>query len=218
MKWLTSGVILCLSTAALAGQPVMNMAPRWDGGYGFQTRLEHFNGTTTTWLEGVYTWDKSIRATIKMPFRGGELADVILGLPLKRYKNEPTRTSNWGVTPSVQLPASSAGEWDWGLSVSYSAETTTAFQFYDLYAWEDRAGLDVSVGLVDGRGRGSGFFWLWDVAALTTDRDGDRILTGPSVVYFKRNVMLRAEYRALAYERDSTWSGSYFGAGIGVVY
>ena len=44
------------STAALAHQPVVDMAPRWNGGYGFQTRVEHANSDTITWLEGVYTF------------------------------------------------------------------------------------------------------------------------------------------------------------------
>jgi hypothetical protein len=61
-----------------ADQPIMNMMPRWDGGYGFQVRTEHVHRSdlkqgrdvvgrgftedlTQLHLEGVYTWDRSIR-------------------------------------------------------------------------------------------------------------------------------------------------------------
>ena len=73
----------------------MDMAPRWDGGYGIQTRFEHFDDTNTVWLEGVYTWDRSIRATFKLPYHDGEMGDLILGLPLKRYFSEGALTGNW---------------------------------------------------------------------------------------------------------------------------
>ena len=67
-----------------AHQPVMDMAPRWSGGWGFQFRYEtlgsdreigkEYNGLSksyyrnTTWFEGVYTWKRSIRATFKIPY------------------------------------------------------------------------------------------------------------------------------------------------------
>ena len=60
-------------------------------------------------------------------------------------------------------------------------------------------------------------FVMWDVSALTSD-DGDRIQTGPVFVYFKKNMMFRAEYKALVYEQDSDWSGNYFSIGLGFVY
>jgi hypothetical protein len=212
-------LLLLLSGQVIAHQPVMDMAPRWDEGYGFQTRVEHFNSVTTTWLEGVYTWDKSVRATFKLPYREGAWGDLILGLPLKKYKNEANRTSNWSFTPSVQIPTSSdQNEWDLGLSFSYSAENQRVYQLFDLYIWEDRVGFDMNIGIADRLGQGQGFFWLWDVSALTTDSQGDRIQTGPVAVYFKKNLMVRAEYKALVYERDSQWSGGYFSLGLGLVF
>jgi hypothetical protein len=216
MKRLIFVCMLCLSSAALAHQPVMDMAPRWSEGYGVQSRVEHFDDNTTTWLEGVYTWDRSIRGTFKLPYRDGELGDLILGLPLKKYRNEGAATSNWSVTPSVQLPTGEAGQWDTGLSVSYSSETPSFYQLYDLYTWGDRTGLDINVGLAL-PGKGSGMFALWDVSVLTSE-DGDRVQSGPVFVYFKKNFMFRAEYKALVYERDSDWSGAYFSLAFGVVY
>ena len=74
-------------TAALAHQPVVDMAPRWNGGYGFQTRVEHANSDTITWLEGVYTFKPALRMTLKIPFTGDGLGSSIFAIPLKRYKN-----------------------------------------------------------------------------------------------------------------------------------
>ena len=68
----------------LGHQPVMDMAPRWAGGWGFQFRYETLGSNklldgrysnaglshyrNTTWFEGVYTWKRSIRATFKLPY------------------------------------------------------------------------------------------------------------------------------------------------------
>ncbi len=208
--------MLLVSSSVYAHQPVMDMAPRWSGGYGIQARIEQFDSATTTWVEGVYTFKPSVRMTFKLPHTNGEFGDLILGLPLKKYRNDGPKTSNWGITPSVKLPTGDQEDWDLGLSVSYSSETPTFYQLYDLYAWEDRVGLDINVGFAL-PGKGSGMFALWDVSALTSDQ-GDRIQTGPVFVYFKGNVMFRAEYKTLVYERNSSWSGSYFSVAIGLVY
>jgi len=91
-----------MGATVFAHQPIMDMAPRWAQGYGVQTRVENFGAETTTWVEGVYTWDRSIRATFKLPYREGELGDIILGLPLKKYTNAGAETSNWSLTPSCK--------------------------------------------------------------------------------------------------------------------
>lgn len=68
-------------------QPVMDMAPRWQGGWGFQVRNTHrFSDElvagdsalanpfgrdrriNTTWLEGVYTLRRELRFTVKIPW------------------------------------------------------------------------------------------------------------------------------------------------------
>lgn len=70
-----------------AHQPVMDMAPRWEGGWGFQVRNEYrfsdelLSGDSdvsnplgrerrvnTTWLEGVYTFKRELRVTAKIPW------------------------------------------------------------------------------------------------------------------------------------------------------
>ena len=96
------------STAALAHQPVVDMAPRWNGGYGFQTRVEHANSDTITWLEGVYTFKPALRMTLKIPYGGDGLGHSIFAVPLKKYKNAARYTSNWGLTPSVRGRAPAA--------------------------------------------------------------------------------------------------------------
>ena len=52
-----------VSITAVAHQPIMDMAPRWNNGYGVQTRVEHANSESTTWVEGVYTFKPSVRIT-----------------------------------------------------------------------------------------------------------------------------------------------------------
>jgi hypothetical protein len=101
----------------------------------------------------------------------------------KKYNNQGAKTSNWGITPSLQLPTGDRGSWDAGLSISYSSDPPTFYQLYDLYSWGDRTGLDINVGFAF-PGKGSGIFTLWDVSALTSD-DGDSVQTGPVFVYFK---------------------------------
>mgnify|MGYP000897789518 CR=1 FL=1 len=83
----TAVAVLLLTTQVTvqADQPIMNMMPRWDGGYGFQVRTEHIHrddlkqgsdvvasgfteDITKLHLEGVYTWDRSIRLTFKLPY------------------------------------------------------------------------------------------------------------------------------------------------------
>lgn len=206
---------------AYAHQPVMDMAPRWSNGYGFQLRHERWGSNDlirgsasidnvsgidrfvdTTWLEGVYTFHRSVRVTIKIPYvdqrrttiiNGASatqstsgIGDVVLGLPLKRYKNHGSTTQNWGFTPSIRIPTGqnsgdfpiSDGSWDVGLSLSYSRETPKIYQLYDLHYWKqgsgergmqtgDSWGLDANVGLHPWHDNdtNSGIFVMWDISA-----------------------------------------------------
>jgi len=279
--------MLFASLATKAHQPVMDMAPRWAGGFGFQLRQQHYGsddlmrggGSTqnplgierfvdTTWLEGVYTFDRSIRATIKIPYldqrrittlngiarrqQNRGIGDVVLGLPLKRYKNQGSMTQNWGITPSIRIPTGSNsgdfplsdGSWDVGLSVSYAWENPRIYQLYDLYYWHQGSGkrgmqtgnswgLDVNVGLHPwhDNDENTGIFALWDVsvhhsdspnaATLTTASGGDRIQTGPVLVYYRDSFMVRAEFKLLLHERvdgTSTSRGNEFSVAFGVAF
>ncbi len=221
MKTLYGFSLFMVVTSAHSHQPVMDMAPRWSEGYGIQLRQEHYGSNElrrgsdktpntiglkrfvdTTWAEGVYTFDRSIRATVKIPYinqkrvtslngsterhqRSG-VGDIVLGLPLKHYKNEGATTQNWGLTPSVRIPTGTSsgefpisdGSWDVGLSVSYSWENPLIYQLYDLYYWHqgpgqngmqsgDSWGIDVNVGLHPwhDNDKNVGIFTLWDISA-----------------------------------------------------
>jgi len=174
-------LILCVPLDA--HQPVMDMAPRWENGYGVQVRHEYRysdmlieNGNelsnplglsrkvNTTWVEGVYTWNRAKRVTIKIPWIQQErvtsiggvsakqktngLGDFIIGVPLKKYSNFKNSTSNLGFTPSIRIPSGKTsgdyptgdGSWDIGLSASYSYESFGLYQFYDLFYWINNKG------------------------------------------------------------------------------
>ena len=206
-----------IATTAMAHQPVMDMAPRWNGGYGIQTRLELNGSSNKTWLEGVYTFKPAVRMTLKLPFEDGELGDAIFAVPLKRYYNEGAFTSNWSITPSVRAPTGGGSNWDAGFGVSYNSESRDVYQLYDLYRLGDTTGLDINVGAVFANGRGSSWFTLWDITA-TDSPSGQRLLSGPVLVYFKRNVIFRAEYKLEVIDNDNEKNGDFINLGVGVVY
>ncbi len=178
-----SGLMLLSVTTAQAHQPVMDMAPRWEDGYGFQIRHEFYGSDTLmdgdseianplnlerfvhkTWLEGVYTFDRSKRITFKIPYInqdrtkniGGAgvkqsnegIGDLIVGVPLKHYQNKGAFTHNFGFTPSLRLPTGSSsgafpisdGSTDLGLSFSYSGESPKFYSLVDVFAWLNTEG------------------------------------------------------------------------------
>lgn len=181
-------VLLALAGCAATGnawshQPVMDMAPRWEHGYGFQVRLESHGSDTllngdskidnafgreddvkTTWLEGIYTFRREVRLSVKIPYvdhqrtavqngapvrlSGSGLGDIIIGVPLKRYTNDASATRNIAFTPSIRLPTGSTagdlpvgdGSLDWGVSFSASFEKANLYQYYDLFYWKNGEG------------------------------------------------------------------------------
>jgi hypothetical protein len=177
------GLLLIIVEPTLAHQPVMDMAPRWQNGYGFQIRQEYRSSdqlmsgdsqvdnpfrqdraVKTTWLEGIYTFEREVRLTIKIPYldqkrstlrnglavheTGRGLGDIIIGMPLKSYTNEDSATSNIAFTPSIRLPTGSTsddfpvgdGSTDLGASFSASWEQSDLYQYYDLYYWKNGDG------------------------------------------------------------------------------
>ncbi|MEM9399944.1 MAG: hypothetical protein AAF984_07020 [Verrucomicrobiota bacterium] len=152
-------------SSAYSEQPVFSEMPRWDNGWGFQiveeyrTESELLDGEDKLGsglsedvhimhLEGVYTWDKSIRLTFKLPYviaarrellqsNGGKevqhdsgLGDLTLALPLKRYFNYEDRSGSWTLAPQLKVPLADDDEyevydgvWGHGLSLGYEAET-----------------------------------------------------------------------------------------------
>ena len=175
--------ILTYTFSVSAHQPVMDMAPRWSEGFGYQVRYENYGSddlmdgdsrisnplglkrhVETLWLEGVYTFDRSIRATFKLPYvdqsRTKNIAgigvrqsnsgqgDLILSLPLKHYRNKRAFTENFSFTPSFRLPTGSSsgdfpisdGSIDLGLSFSYSSESPEYYTLIDLFYWLNTTG------------------------------------------------------------------------------
>ena len=80
-------IALAVPATGHAHQPVMDMAPRWQGGFGFQVRNVQRSSNSlrsgdkkvanaesrkrqvnTTWLEGVYTFKRELRLTAKIPW------------------------------------------------------------------------------------------------------------------------------------------------------
>ena len=164
-KLLSLTSALFFGIASFGDQPIFNEMPRWDNGWGFQIVEEHRSesdlllGETViakgfseeiyiTHLEGVYTWDKSIRVTAKLPYvrdamrelpdgSGGKLlqedegwGDLTLALPLKRYFNLDGRSGSWTFAPQLRIPLSEQDEyevydqiWRPGISVGYETET-----------------------------------------------------------------------------------------------
>lgn len=174
---------LLAQVSAWAHQPVMDMAPRWQGGYGFQIRHESYGSdklmsgdsevgnpfnldkeVDTTWLEGIYTFRREVRLSVKAPYvnqrrtvlqngvpvtlSGSGLGDVEVGMLFKRYKNQAAATSNIALTTSVRLPTGDSsgdypvgdGSTDFGISLSKSMERANFYQYYDLFYWENREG------------------------------------------------------------------------------
>lgn len=177
------GIMLAGAGIAHAHQPVMDMAPRWEDGYGFQIRHEYYGSDNLmdgdneianplglerfvhkTWLEGVYTFDRSARVTFKLPYVDQErvkniggvgvkqsnegIGDLIVGVPLKYYINKGAGTQNFGFTPSLRLPTGSSsgdfpisdGSTDLGLSFSHSYESPKWYTLVDLFTWINTEG------------------------------------------------------------------------------
>ena len=192
---------ILLITALMAHQPVMDMAPRWSGGYGFQIRNEFSpDASSTYWLEGVYTRSREKRITFKIPLKDGKtLRSPIIALPLKKYKNHSSYTENWGITPQVKIPIEGKG--GTGLSISYSSEDPRFYQMYDLFGWrnskgEPSYGFDGNIGLhpIHRNETNSGIFTMWDVTVQKEKRIIS-VHTGPVLVVYRKNIMARIEVK-----------------------
>lgn len=163
-----------------ADQPIMNMMPRWDDGYGVQAILEQrerdelFDGEdlvgdfdediTILHLEGVYTWTRSIRATVKVPIvldaerelpgdENGEgetvrqtdsgVGDATVALPLKKYINEDGASGSWSFVPQIRVPLDAEdddfevydGAWGTGLFLGWERETYRTFVSTGVSGW-----------------------------------------------------------------------------------
>ncbi len=210
-----------------ADQPIMNMMPRWDGGFGWQVLYEIIersklmqgsvlvdtNKSETidlVHLQGVYTWDRSIRMTIKIPYvlsarrenldgtieRDQGLGDIKVALPLKRYFNLDGRSGSWTLAPQVVIPTRKSDQYDvhshvWGSGVSLGYETETYDWFfasgasYWIYEKEpDHIVINLDLGIN-----------LYDTMQILLENDyhyendgACRLSVGPSI-YFRQNLL-----------------------------
>lgn len=171
------GTVILGVGSVRADQPIFNEMPRWDNGYGTQLLYNYrhdadlISGGTvvakgfseevhTLHLESVYTWDKSIRATLKLPMvldarrefptlGGGKLVqtdsgigDATVALPLKRYFNLDARSGSWTLAPQVRVPLASQddynvydGVWGAGIGAGYETETYRFIFATSVSAW-----------------------------------------------------------------------------------
>jgi len=243
-----------IKTLVFAHQPVMDMAPRWSGGYGFQIRYESFktkhqDKSFSTdhriyFFEGVYTWDKSKRITFKLPYykienrrsnsvsRLSEFRELIIGLPLKKYKNYNHHTQNFGFTPQIKIPInkmdrSSKYKYGSGLSISYSKESFKYYQLYDIFGWIHQGkvplfGIDINLGVhpYHNNNNNNGVFIIWDVTGRYNESHGS-ILAGPVLVPYRQKVMARLELKFPVIEtgiEDHLTKSIFSNLGIGFVF
>ena len=165
-KYGASLLLVAITQCAYGDQPIFNEMPRWKNGWGVQAVYEQRSEddlllkndkagrgleeqVDILHMEGVYTWDKSIRMTLKIPYvldaerevptKGGAvetqkdsgLGDITLALPLKKYFNLSSRSGSWTLAPQLRLPTSEDdeyeiydNEWGFGLGVGYETETS----------------------------------------------------------------------------------------------
>lgn len=166
-----------VSTSSYADQPIFNEMPRWDNGWGIQFVEQYRHDSDlmsggqvigeglaedvhTLHVEGVYTWDKSVRITAKLPLvldarreflsdvgeklvqRDEGVGDATIAVPLKRYFNLDGRSGSWTFAPQVRVPLSDKDEyhvydgvWGQGLSVGYETETFNYIFAVGASAW-----------------------------------------------------------------------------------
>ncbi len=216
---------------ASAEQPIFDEMPRWKGGWGFQVLEEYRtesrlldgdepvgDGLTEEvhllHVQGVYTWSKELRATLKVPVvlhaerqvldgtdvrretdRG--LGDPTVALPLKSYFNLDGRTGSWTFAPQVRIPGGVSDGYDiydrvWGAgaSVGYSTETYNyhfgASSSTWIYADGDEP-LEVSYHMDVGlnlHGLGSSGYLKWKTS-VQHDTDSSLTVSAGPVAYWR---------------------------------
>ena len=236
----------------------MDMAPRWSGGYGFQIRYESYGSDLTVnakdinasffhktyFLEGVYTWDRSARITLKLPYqiieksdfdilsKNNSFGDLIIAVPLKKYNNYKSYTQNIGVTPQVKIPLDEkmtnvTGPFSGGVSLSYSSESFSFYQLYDIFSWfynykDPLLGLDINLGFhpYHDNATNKGLFVIWD-ATCRWENSYTIIQTGPAFMLYNQNIMMRAELKLPVIEtggKNKLSKGVYMNIGLGFVF
>ncbi len=237
--WL--GILVVEVCSVQADQPIMNMMPRWDGGYGIQIRAEHIRRAdlkqgsdvvgrgfseevNQVYLEGVYTWDRSIRLTAKLPYvlnarrevmgAVGEkvvqhdkgVGDLTLALPLKHYFNLDSRSGSWTLAPQMRIPLGRDDDefevWDGvfgaGLSAGYETETYDWFFATSMSIWvfEEPEPVEWRYALDVGWNLREDAQLLWE-SDLSWDDESQFFLSAGPALYWRWNdqVHLRIEWK-----------------------
>jgi len=214
-----------------ADQPIFNKLPRWSGGYGFQLVEEYRHKSDLLLgddeigdglsedvhilnIEGVYTWERWIRFTAKLPYiihaereilnEDGEVirqtdngfGDLTLALPLKKYFNLDGRSGSWTVAPQLRVPISNQdeysigdGEWGTGFSIGYETETADWFVGIgvDAFVFDNEEPFEVGASIDFGRnvfGFGSSGQITWETDFKWED-DGSYLLSAGPALYWK---------------------------------
>ena len=224
-------LLLIISCSPLLGdQPIMNMMPRWDGGYGMQALAETIHRSDLKLgdvvvgkgfsediellhLQGVYTWDRSVRLTFKLPYivsaqrevlgidnqkeeqHNKGIGDLTLALPLKQYFNLSARSGNWSIVPQIIIPLGAADSADiysvanriWGSGISLGYETETYHWFFaaSASAWAYESSMSNQWGgSVDlGLKSGDRLLYLWESDFKLDVEDAFILSAGPAVYY-----------------------------------
>ncbi|MEM8867226.1 MAG: hypothetical protein AAGC73_03060 [Verrucomicrobiota bacterium] len=226
--YLWVAAVSCLSVSVWADQPIMNMMPRWDGGYGIQARMEHTHRSdlklgndvvgdgftediSILHLEGVYTWDRSIRLTFKLPYildarrevlgagsskevqHDSGLGDLTLALPLKQYFNLDGRSGSWTMAPQVRVPLGKADDayevadrvWGSGLFLGYETETKELFFAIGVSGWvfEQPEPAELGGNLDIGWNFRDDAQLLWETDVHYDDEEAFHLASGPAIYY-----------------------------------
>ncbi len=229
-KYLIMAIGLAQTSMVWADQPIMSKMPRWSEGYGFQFVEEYRhkndlllgrdkigNGLSEDVhilnIEGVYTWERWIRLTAKLPYilhaereildTGGNVVkqttqgfgDLTLALPLKKYFNLDGRSGSWTVAPQLRVPLAGNsdyeigdGVWGGGLSLGYETETADWFIGMGTTAWvfEQDEPFEISASLDVGRNVfafGSSGQITWETDFKWEDDSSYLLKAGPAIYW-----------------------------------
>ena len=234
-------LLLGIAASSRADQPIMNMMPRWDGGYGFQVLAEtirrndlkqgnaivaegHREDIQLLHLQGVYTWDRAIRLTFKLPYisdarrelpgSGGTKTiehdsgwgDLTLALPLKKYFNLDQRTGNWSLTPQVRVPLGkkvphysvAKRVWGSGLSLGYETESYHWFFATGVTGWifESTEPAEWSASIDVGWNARKDLQLLWESDFKWNDEEAFSLEAGPALYWrYNDRVHTRLEWK-----------------------
>ena len=164
--------------------------------------------------------------------KANSFGDLILAVPLKKYSNFKRRTQNFGLTPQIRIPlneeiTSASGYLGGGISLSYSSESFSFYQLYDVFGWmynekDPLLGLDINLGIhpYHDNTTNTGLFAMWDLTGRWQGTSA-KILTGPVFMTYRQNIMVRLNVKIPMVEngkKAQLSKGLFMNVGIGFVF